>query len=132
MKQLKNNRLLTTCGLLTIVSVILLSTSLQGDEKHYEISPEITVPRSKTDTERVIDAYERLMDNYMRLMDNNLTGLRIEIAEISQKVDSLDQKMSRLSEQLNAVQKKLGIPLEKSVETKSPDSTDKANLKYPK
>lgn len=107
-RQEKN--LLAICGFLIIcLFVSFFSTTLQGSEKCYEVRPEITLPESKTDVTRLMDAYERLMDNYLKLMENNLTGIRTDIDDVTKKMDSIDRKISELSVKLDAVQKKLGI-----------------------
>jgi peptidoglycan hydrolase CwlO-like protein len=133
METKQNAGLLGICVFLIVcLSVVFLPTSLQGSEKRHEVPSEITLPESKTDISRVIDAYERLMDNYMRLMESNLTGIRSDVREVTQKLDSIDHKISELSSQLERVQKKLGIEppqrtIDKPLNTEIPLRPEKQN-----
>lgn len=130
MKTIKTNGVLAICGLLiACLSVACLSASYQSGEKRYEVRPEITIPESKTDVARMVDAYERLMDNYKELMESHLTGIHTEVGTIDKKLDAIDRKMSVLSAQLETIQKKLGIEPtpqqpEKPISAKDPNRTD--------
>jgi len=88
---MKTNRnlLVLAAGLLARVAVVWFSTSIQGSEQIYEVRPQITIPEYKTDTTRVIDAYERLMDRYMDLTERNLSRISTDIQGIVNKLDSL-------------------------------------------
>ncbi|MHC4890317.1 MAG: hypothetical protein ACYTEO_12750 [Planctomycetota bacterium] len=55
------NLLAVTAGLICCVVVVLLSPSIQGGEKTYEIRPQVTLPEYRSDAARAIDAYERLI-----------------------------------------------------------------------
>lgn len=119
-----NKSLFAVFGLLFVcLFMSFSSTPLQGSEKHYEIRPEITLPESKTDIDRVIDAYERLMDNYLQSMDQNLAGIYLNTEHTAQKMDAIDQKLSTLSVQLEAIQKNLGIDVPEKPSPK-PDRLD--------
>jgi hypothetical protein len=108
----QNKGLFAILGFLTVcLAVNFLSTSLQGSEKRYEIRPEVTLPESKTDIDRVIDAYERLMDNYLQSMDRHLAGIYLNTEHAAQTMESIDQKLSTLSVQLETIQKNLGIDI---------------------
>jgi len=128
MRTLKNNRVWVMLGVLVAcLSAVCLSTSPQGGERRYEIRPEITIPESKTDTARMIDAYERLMDDYRRLLASDLAGLGAE-------VKALGDKLSVLSAQVESIQRKLGIEPtpphpQKPMAAKDPNGADEAGAK---
>ncbi len=125
MKLMKSNGVLAACVVLVVcLSAVCLSTSQPDRRNYYEIRPEITIPESKTDTARMIDAYERLMDNYRQLMESNLAGLHAEVGTIGQKLDSIDRKMSMLSAQMETIQKKLGIEPAPKQSKKQVDAQD--------
>ena len=113
--------LLTICAFLIVYSFVsCFPPTLHSSEKHYEIHPEITLPESKTDVDRVIDAYERIIANYMKSTESNLAAIRIEMGTLTKKMDAMDKKISDLSTQVETIQKKLGIePVEKPVQKPS-------------
>jgi len=86
-----------------------LCSSIYGSPANYEVRPEIRLPQFKTDTARVIDAYERLMDRYMGLIERNLTGIDRNVREVGEKLDSIDGKLARLSARMTVIEKALGI-----------------------
>lgn len=119
---------LIICGCLVVCLLgNFFSTTLLGSEKRYEVRPEITLPESRTEIDRLIDAYERMMANYMRLLESDLLEIQSDIADISKKTDSLEQRIAGISDKIDAIQKELGI---ETVE--NPDSAsvapDKTNL----
>lgn len=114
--------------LMVCLFVNFFSTSLQGSEKRYEIHPEITLPESKTDTARIIDAYERMVNNYLQSIDSDLTRIHLNTEHASKKMDSIDQKIYILSIQLETIQKKLGIEVSKKPPSKS-NGTEVDSLK---
>ena len=132
MKFIKNNGVLAACvALIVCLSAVCLSTSQPDNKNRYEIRPEVSVPESRTDTARIIDAYERLMDKYMASIESNGAGLTAEIGNIGTKLEVIDRKISLLSSQLETIQIKLGIapppkPSEKPINDQDPNRTDKA------
>lgn len=122
--------LVVAAGLTAWLIVVWLSTSIQGVGKTYELRPEITLPEYKTDTARVIDAYERMMARFMSLAERNLAGINTDVRDIARKLDSIDRKLTVLSTRMTRIEKALGIeqpqkPVKKPPKAKAHDHTNK-------
>jgi hypothetical protein len=132
----KETKNLLVIGVVLIVSLIVIgsSGSIQGGEKIYEIKPEITLPESRTDAARAIDAYEHVMDRFMNLTERNFMGIDTDVKDIAKKVSSIDYKLTELSARMARIEKALGIeqpkgPVEKTAEAKTPiDNIDNPSL----
>lgn len=88
---------------------VLCTSHLQGEEKRYEVRPEITVPEYKTDITRMVEAYERLINSSLRTTEKQLTDLQGDVDAVMSKLSGIDQKLSLLSVQMQAIELKLGI-----------------------
>jgi hypothetical protein len=135
MKTKENKNLLAVGAvLIACLIVVLMSGSIQGSRKHYDVKPEITLPPYQNDTTRIIDAYERMMDRFIDLTESNLTGIDTDVKDIAKKLVLIDCKLTELSTRMARIEKALGIePVEKRVEeaseAKTPaTSTDKSTL----
>jgi hypothetical protein len=122
----KEGKNLLSVGVVLIVCLIALgfSASIRGSEVSYKVEPEITLPESRTDAARAIDAYERVMDRFMDLNEKNLTGISGEVKDISRRLISIDYKLTELSERLARIEKALEIeqcskPVEKCSKTET-------------
>ena len=131
----KQNRCLLAVGVVLIICVIAVcfSTSIQGDEKRFEIRPAITLPEYRTDAARAIDAYERVMDRLINLTEKNLTGINADVKNITKKLVLIDYRLTELSTRMAGIEKALGIEQpEKRVENSSKaetfNNTNKAGL----
>jgi len=91
------NLLVAAAALVCCITLVWFSASIRGDQKTYELRPQITVPEYKTDVARIIDAYERLMERYMNLTEGNLTGIGADLNAVTRKLDSMDAKLAELS-----------------------------------
>jgi len=79
-----------------------------GMEKNVEIRPNlIRNPEPRTETTRLIDAYERLLERTMRLMEQNTAGLNPQIRGISTQLSCLERKIDNLGDRLAAIEKRL-------------------------
>jgi len=101
--------LAVAAALLVCIAGIWLSTSIQADQKTYELHPQITIPEYKTDTVRIIEAYERLMERYIGLTEGNLNRISADISDVVKKLDSIDAKLTTLSRRITKIEKALGI-----------------------
>ena len=108
--------LVVAIGLIVCVVVLLPSTSIQGSGT-YEIKPKITIPAQKTDTARVIDAYERLMDKFITANERNLNNINIDVKEVLRKLESIDRNLITLSSRIATIEKALGIERAKPATT---------------
>ena len=105
-----NRNILTVAGVvICCVIVVWFSTSIQGDQKTYELQPQITIPEYRTDTARIVDAYERLIERYMDLTERNLAQIHIDIKDAVKKLDTVDRKLTELSARMTRIEKALGI-----------------------
>ena len=106
----KNKNLLAAAAaLVCCIALVWFSGSIRGDQKTYELRPQITIPEYKTDVARIIDAYERLMERYMDLTECNLAGIGGDLNAVAQKLNSMDAKLAELSARTARIEKALGI-----------------------
>ena len=91
------------------VIAVLFSGSIQGSQKTYEVHPNLSIPEYKTDTVRVIEAYERLMDRYMDLTGSHLSTVGIDLRNVVTKLDSIDGRLTELDARLARIEQTLGI-----------------------
>ena len=137
MKTKQNKNLLAAATVLIVCLIaVCFSTSIQGRERSYELKPKITLPEYKTDTARVIDAYERMMDRFINLTERNLTGIDREVRGIARTLDSIDCKLRELSARTARIEKALGIeqpkkPAKKDIEGKTQGHTNKRSSESP-
>ena len=105
-----NRNILTITGTIVFcVIVVWFSTSIQGGQKTYELQPQITIPEYRTDTARIVDAYERLMERYMDLTERNLAQIHMDIKDAVKNLESIDRKLTELSARMARIEKALGI-----------------------
>lgn len=64
---------------------------------------EISVPQYKSDTVRMIEAYERLSDQYLKLVQHQLNNMDITDQRILQKLETLEKKVDALNAKLDAM-----------------------------
>jgi len=114
--------LAAAAGLVCCIVLILVSTSIQGGEKTYEVRPQIGIPEYKTDAARAIDAYERLMERYMDLTEGNLARIGTDIQVVVKKLNSIDSKLDRLSTRMARIEKALGLEAPKPPARKKPQT----------
>jgi len=107
--RINKNLLAVAAGIIVCVAVVWFSSSIQGSQKTYELHPQVTIPPYRTDTTRVIDAYERLMERYMDLTERNLTKIGIELKAAAKTLDSIDSKLTELSARTARIEQALGI-----------------------
>ena len=89
--------------------VVWLSTSIQGGQKTYELEPRLSIPEYRTDTVRIMDAYERLMERYMALTESNSAMTGTDIKTALTKLDSIDGRLTELSARMARIEAALGI-----------------------
>jgi len=92
-----------------VMIAILFSASIQGSPKRYEIQPNLSIPEYKTDTVRVIEAYERLMDRYMDLTGSHLSTVGIDLRNVVTQLDSIDGRLMEIDSRLARIEQTLGI-----------------------
>lgn len=130
MRTKRNKNLFAVAAVLIVLIAVCFSTSIQGRERSYELKPRITLPEYKTDTARVIGAYERMMNRFINLTERNLTGIDREVQGIAGTLDSIDCKLRELSARTARIEKALGIeqpkkPVKKDIADETQDHTDK-------
>jgi hypothetical protein len=108
------------CG----VIAIWLSESIQGSQKTYEVRPNLSVPEYKTDTVRVMEAYERLMDRYMDLTGSHIATVGMDLRNVVTRLDSIDGRLTELSARLAKIERALNI--ENAAERVGKDFSSKA------
>ncbi|OHB61870.1 MAG: hypothetical protein A2167_00055 [Planctomycetes bacterium RBG_13_46_10] len=105
----KRNILVAAAFIVCSIMAVWISTSIHGSQKTYEVQPHITIPETRTDAARAIDAYERLMDRYLDLTEKNLFRIGTDIQSVVMRLDSIDDKLTKLSVRISGIEKALGI-----------------------
>ncbi|MBN2182001.1 MAG: hypothetical protein JW715_08805 [Sedimentisphaerales bacterium] len=115
-KKVRIIALVTAIGLIIVLSF----TTIQGDQKTYEVQPQISLPGYGGESSRLLDAYERLMERYMDMVDKNLTTIDADIKNTAKKIDSIDARLTELCERTVRIEKALGIEQSKQPIKKLP------------
>ncbi|MBN2513339.1 MAG: hypothetical protein JXB18_10405 [Sedimentisphaerales bacterium] len=94
MKSRKHRLIIAGISALLIVFVFIASTIAERvTTREYEV----TVPAVKSDTQRMIEAYERLSDQYLSLVQNQLNGMSANNRDILVRLDRIEKKLDELS-----------------------------------
>jgi len=123
----KKNLLAIGVAVVCCITVVWFSTSIQGNQKTYELQPHISIPEYRTDAVRAIDAYERLMERYMDLTERNSIRIGADLKEVIKKLTSIDNKLTKLSARIARIEETLGIeqpkpPVEEKPQPKAPEN----------
>ncbi|HIJ71228.1 MAG TPA: hypothetical protein HPP87_07675 [Planctomycetes bacterium] len=78
-------------------------------EKTYEIRPESTLGAYRSDSARIMDAYERLMERYMSLVEGKLVDIGAGGQTVVKKLDTIEKKIDRLATRITRIEKALDI-----------------------
>ena len=89
--------------------VVWLGSRTDAAEKVYEIRPEDTLGTYRSDSARIMDAYERLMDRYMSLVEGNLSHMGKDVGVVAKKLDSIERKIDKLGTRITRIEKALNI-----------------------
>jgi hypothetical protein len=108
-----------------VVIAVIFSASIQGGQNTYELHPNLSIPEYKTDTARVIEAYERLMDRYMDLTGSHLSTVGIDLRNVVTQLDSIDGRLTEMESRLARIEQALGV--EKASELVGKDLRSKTN-----
>ena len=82
-------------------------TPVQGEQKTYEVQPQINLPEYGTDTVIAIDAYERLMDRYMGMTERVFAKIDTDVHDVSKKLDSINHELTRLTDRIEGIENAL-------------------------
>jgi len=96
-------------GAVICIVVIWLSASIGGEERIYEVRPQVTVPEYRTDAARAIDAYERAMERYVELSEKILDRMAVDSRAVDRKLDEVNSKLTELLARTARIEKRLGI-----------------------
>lgn len=78
-----------------------LGSAGQTSTREYEV----VVPEAKSDTQRIVEAYERLSDQYLSLVQNQLTLMAANNRDILTRLERMEKKLDDLSAKIDAIQK---------------------------
>jgi hypothetical protein len=81
---------------------------------------EISVPAMKSDTQRMVEAYERLTDQYLSLVQNQLTGMAAGNRDVLARLDRIERKLDTLSGRLDMLQQAVVPPSAPAVPAEKP------------
>ncbi|MHC4722073.1 MAG: hypothetical protein ACYS6I_05110 [Planctomycetota bacterium] len=90
--------------------IVWVGSRTDAAEKVYEIRPEATLGAYRSDSDRVMDAYERLMDRYMSLVEGNLSNMGTDVGGVIKKLNSIERKIDNLGTRIGRIEKALDIP----------------------
>lgn len=103
----RRSLLIVVAAIACCVTVVWLSSSIEGSPKKYEIRPTVGLPgygpwdpSGRTDAARALDAYERLMDHYMALAEESLFSIDADLRDVADKLDIIDARLVRIEEAL--------------------------------
>ena len=97
-------------GALIVGAVIVWGAAyLQGQDRTYEVRPEIRSPEYRTDAARAIDAYERLMDRYLSLNEKSASSLHGDLKDMNRRLDGIGRQLDSLSTRMAGIERALGI-----------------------
>ena len=92
-----NNALLI---LIALIIVGFITFTNAADRRSYDV----VVEPQKSDTVRMIEAYERLSDQYLQLVQTNLVMMAQNDQQIMQKLDKIEQKIDVLTKKIEALE----------------------------
>ncbi len=95
---------LCLCG-----GIVWVGSRTDAAEKVYEIRPEAMLGAYRSDSDRVMDAYERLMDRYMSLVEGNLSNMGTDVGGVVKKLNSIERKIDKLGTRIGRIEKALNI-----------------------
>ncbi len=72
-----------------------------GTSKEYEV----VVGEAKSDTQRIIEAYERLSDQFLSLVQSQLVQMATNNRDVAARLERMEKKLDELSVKLDAMQK---------------------------
>ena len=90
--------------------VVWFGSWTDAAEKVYEIRPEDTLGAYRSDSARIMDAYERLMERYMSLVEGNLSNRGTDVGTVTKKLNSIERKIDNLGRKIARIEKALNIP----------------------
>ena len=108
---MKTRKSLLTIVAATACCVVLVwaSGSISGGQSTYELRPQVSIPEHRSDTARVIDAYERLMERYLDLTERNAEMIGTDIQSIAARLDSIDARLAELLTRTARIETALGL-----------------------
>ena len=107
---MRNRKVASIIIVLAISGLIVLSWAefTEGFETRYEIHPNIIRnPEPRTETTRIIEAYDHLIERMIDLMEQNVLSLGPQIHDIKEQLLILDKKVDNLGLRLTAIEKGL-------------------------
>lgn len=66
---------------------------------------EVIVGEAKSDTQRIIEAYERLSDQYLSLVQSQFTLIATNNRDMTARLERMERKIDELSAKIDAMQK---------------------------
>jgi peptidoglycan hydrolase CwlO-like protein len=102
----RKNLFSSAIGLGLCFIFIQISTSIGGEAK-YEVSPVITLPQYKSETDRAMEAYERMMNRLMDLNEKSFNNINTDVKDIANKQESIAGKLDSINSKLESIDNKL-------------------------
>lgn len=91
-------------GILLGFGLVCVCWTSSGVAREVSTEYEIAVPAMKSDTQRMVEAYERLSDQYLSLVQNQLTGMAACDRDVTARLDRIERKLDTLSIKLELLQ----------------------------
>lgn len=97
--------IIAMAGVLAAGVLLVMSSDGRAAERGSRNEYEISVDAQKSDTVRMIEAYERLSDQYLKLVQQNLVQMSAADRDILAKLNTIDKKLDDLSARLANLEK---------------------------
>jgi hypothetical protein len=99
-------------GIVFLGQISTGSSERVGSSREYEVT---VVGEAKSDTQRIIEAYERLSDQYLSLVQNQLVLMATNDRDVQTRLERIEKKLDDLSVKIDAMQKTTPPPAIKPV-----------------
>jgi hypothetical protein len=98
---------------ITGLGIVLFGWLASGNAESVTTSREyeVVVPEAKSDTQRVIAAYERLSDQFLSLVQSQLVQMAANNRDIETRLERMEKKLDDLSVKIDAMQKPAAEPI---------------------
>jgi predicted negative regulator of RcsB-dependent stress response len=95
------------------LGIVLFGWLASGNAEQVSTSREyeVVVPEAKSDTQRIIAAYERLSDQFLSLVQSQLVQMASNNRDVETRLERMEKKLDELSVKIDAMQKPAAEPI---------------------
>ena len=100
---------------------VLWAVAAWGRSERVEVRPEVSIPATTSDVDRIMTSYEKLMDRFLDQNQAQLISVAEENKGLSERLDQLDRKLNLVLKKLTRIEKAMGIPPEAPLPPTTPN-----------